>query len=449
MISSVDLSQYKCFEDKGDCAMKKIIQTVAQVLLLNIAMSGLFAQAMASSNPQTEPLLQQSNLAYSGSFRLPDAGNAYPLYSYAGRGLAYDSANNGLIISGALGANTTGEVSIPSPAVATNLGSLPISASIQGLADSLDGKIGAINPNAPSTAHIGGYLVTGNRLIISAYSNYDAMGTQVSSHFARSLDLSSTDPVLGPVRVGLQYPGFVSGYMTNVPPEWQTLLGGPALTGNCCLSITGYQSNGPAASSFDPAKIVTASAISATPLVGYPHSSPLGPGWGTQNDLFNGSTNITGIVFPFGTRSVLFFGVQGTGPFCYGPGTPSVSLAGQIVAGTNGEPWCYDPVNSSKGPHAYPYVYQVWAYDANDLLAVKNGSKAADQIQPYAIWHLMLPYVTATSPTSILGVAYDPNTNRIFIAQGRIDNSYSPIIDVFTITDSATYPKSPTDVSVH
>ena len=49
---------------------------------------------------------------------------------------------------------------------------------------------------------------------------------------------------------------------------------------------------------------------------------------------------------------------QGTGTFCYGEGAT-----------------CNDPTDSSKGNHAYPYQYQVWAYDANDLAAVKAGSK--------------------------------------------------------------------------
>ena len=35
-----------------------------------------------------------------------------------------------------------------------------------------------------------------------------------------------------------------------------------------------------------------------------------------------------GVVFPVGGRSVLFFGTQGIGEFCYGEGTDDPTLAG-------------------------------------------------------------------------------------------------------------------------
>ena len=82
-----------------------------------------------------------------------------------------------------------------------------------------------------------------------------------------------------------------------------------------------------------------------------------------------------GLVFPAGTRSVLFFGKQGVGTFCYGPGTSNQALVGTIAPGFV-DPYCYDPVDDSKGTHAYPYIYQVWAYDANDLAAAKAGQSA-------------------------------------------------------------------------
>src|SRR2546423_14916678 len=80
------------------------------------------------------------------------------------------------------------------------------------------------------------------------------------------------------------------------------------------------------------------------------------------------------MVFPSGTRSVLFFGPHGLGSYCYGTG------------GTAGD--CYDPDDGPKGIHSYPYRSQVWAYDANDLVAVKAGQKQSYQVMPYAVWQL-------------------------------------------------------------
>ena len=52
------------------------------------------------------------------------------------------------------------------------------------------------------------------------------------------------------------------------------------------------------------------------------------------------------------TRSVLFFGTQGTGPFCYGEGTDQQGLAGSPTP--DGTTWCYDPDDSSKGNPRLP-----------------------------------------------------------------------------------------------
>ncbi len=192
---------------------------------------------------------------------------------------------------------------------------------------------------------------------MTGYSYYDGAGTQRYSHFSRPLSLTTTGQVTGPFKLTGPDVHWVSGYMGLIPPEWQSSLGGPALTGNCCLAIASVQSNGPSVSVFDPTTIASGS---AKVVVGYPLGSELGPGEATTNTLYNLTTKVRGVVFPTGTRAVLFFGRHGTGTYCYGTGDE-----------------CNDPADDSKGTHAYPYRYQVWAYDANDLLAVKNGYEAA------------------------------------------------------------------------
>jgi hypothetical protein len=209
--------------------------------------------------------------------------------------------------------------------------------------------------------------------------------------------------------------------MALIPSEWQSQFGGPALTGNCCLAIVSLQSSGPAASVFNPSNVGTGNPVSAAPVVGYPDAHPLGTGWGTTNPLFNGTTQIRGLVFPVGTRSVLFFGRHGVGTFCYGTGAE-----------------CNDPADNSKGTHAYPYKHQIWAYDANDLVAVKNGAKPQWEVTPYAVWNFSLPFENANSGHAIGGAAYDPQTNNIYISQQCVDTGCAPIIHVFMVTGSTT-----------
>lgn len=398
----------------------------------------------------SEPLVQKANLVYEGAFRLPQIpceSGSDACFGWGGIALAYDAAHNSLYLVGNPQGELTAEVSIPPLVNSTNLSDLNTATLIQPFTDAANGRRNAVNPTDPNAQLIAGQLVYDGRLILAIESYYDGDGTQTTSHFARSLDLASATPFVGPITVGSQYPGFVSGYMTTIPSEWQSLFGGPALTGNCCLNIIAEQSNGPAISVFDPDKIGVSNPVPAVALVGYPHYAALATPWNTQSDLFNGTTIITGVAFPPGTRSVLFFGRQGTGPFCYGPGTSDPSLAGTIVTGTASEPWCLDPADSDKGTHAYPYAYQVWAYDANDFLAVKNGSKRQYDVRPYAVWSFHLPFENAQGPHKLGGTAYDQKNGLIYVSQECADTACNPIIHAFKVDLSAP-PAAPRQIRV-
>jgi hypothetical protein len=290
---------------------------------------------------------------------------------------------------------------------------------------------------------IGGLLVADDALVGTAFGYYDAGNVVVLSHFTSTLDLAATGDFAGMFEVGsapaIPNPAFVDGYMGHIPAEWQSEFGGPALTGNCCLSIISRTSLGPAVSVFDPAQLGSVDPVPATPLVGYPIDHPTLGTYGDQGDdvLFNGSMAIHGVVFPRGTRTVLFFGRRGTGKFCYGEGVsdPALDL-------TNCDPaypdvlCCYDPASSSKGGHSYPYVYLALAYDALELLQVKAGQKQPWEIVPYAEWQLTLPF--AQEGADLLGAAYDPDTQRIYLSQDGGDRpgccGYLPVVHVYQVS---------------
>jgi hypothetical protein len=286
--------------------------------------------------------------------------------------------------------------------------------------------LNSINPSDPNSKKIGGHLVFGDRLIVTGFSSYDGEGSQSGSHFARPLSLSTTGQVIGPVAVGPRV-HFTSAYMTLVPPDWHSRFGGPALTGNCCRSVIGNQSYGPAVSVFNPNDIGQSDPVSTTDLLYYTSDNQLGPGQSSQNPYFNLTTRVEGVVFPQGSRSVLFFGSHGIGPYCYGTGAD-----------------CGDPAKSAKGTHAYPYVYQVWAYDANELLEVKNGNRAPYDVEPYRIWEMNWPFETNGSHL-IGGTAYDERSGRIYISQPRGEEKL-PIIHVFSV-NLPLRPMEPTDLT--
>jgi len=144
------------------------------------------------------------------------------------------------------------------------------------------------------------------------------------------------------------------------------------------------------------------------------------------NAIFIQSDAVVGIAFPKGTRSVLFIGTHGQGEYCYGPGTEDQQKHG--MPDGEGNVYCYDLVSSSKGTHAYPYVHQVWAYDAEDLLAVKAGQKQSWEVVPYATFQL--DGINKDGGASIAGAAFDPATGRLFVTERYGDN---PRVHVFQI----------------
>jgi hypothetical protein len=410
--------------------MQNVLKTASLFLLIALPVGCTFLAGQSSA----QVLLRQSDLVYQGAFRLPQGDFGSPQYSgfnYGGTALGYNPARNSLYIVGHDWYQLSAEVSIPQIINSTNLNSLATATVLQPFSDSLEGKIASINPTDTNAKKIGGHLVYGGALYVAAYSYYDGGATQSSSHFVRPTNLSTTGQVNGPYRVGTIGPRYVAGYMAPVPQDWQSAFGSPALTGQCCLSIISTTSQGPAVFGFNPADLGSKNPIPATPLVEYPPEHPTLGAWGgngTPNPVYNMSTAVRGLVFPQGTRSVLFFGSTGLGVPCYGAGTSDPSLDRQPVPGESGVIYCYDPDNRSKGCHAYPYGAFVWAYDANDLLAVKNGQKNPWEVTPYATWSPNFP----TGGYQVNGAAYDPSTGRIYVAVMWEDGSM-PLIHVLKV----------------
>lgn len=377
--------------------------SVTVLVLLGVFLFSVQSPPGLAQSPTSLPLVQQGNLRYLGSFGLPrndGSGVAAGDLAYGGTAMGM-SASGGLFVAGHDQTQRLCEVSIPA---------LGGTATIrQRCVDVTEGRMLQIDNEG---IKLGGSLVYNGRLIVSAFSFYDADGDQVTSHFVSGTTLASTGDVTGPVRVGTAPAGFVSGYMGLVPAEWRALLGGPALTGNCCIPIISRTSSGPAVSVFNPDDVGRVSPVPARQLLGYPLATPLANA-DTANPYYTRADNIGGVAFPPGTRSVLFIGRHGTGLPCYG-----------LASECNN-----DKANIYKGEHSYPYAMQVWAYDANDLLAVKNGTKQPSQLRPYAT--LRLPEINSSGTASIAGATFDPATRRLYVSE-RYEES--PRVHVYEIT---------------
>ena len=380
----------------------------------------------AQSDPSSLPLLTESSLQYLGGFRLPAGQTNGVDFSFGGRVIALNPEGPSMFVASLRG--SVAEVTIPVPVHSANVSELPIASLVQPFADPTEGHLRDV---ASIGVNITGLLVFGKRLYGAASIYYDASNSQSVSHFSRSLRLdeksfSGWSRVWDAGRVG-----YVSGMMALVPSEWQARLGGPAVTGQCCIPIVTRTSVGPAAFAFDPVKIGQPT-VSATPLVYYTmDQATLGP-WEGSNPTYGATTMIQALTVIAGSRTMLYLGSNGMGPHCYGNGSANKALHG--TKGTDGATVCYDPTNNSKGSHAYPYRSQIWAYDLNDLAAVKAGKKKPWQVEPYGVWPLTFP--TSESSMRLGGVGYDAERQIIYVAQLGADSERQanrPVMHAFQI----------------
>lgn len=348
---------------------------------------------------EAAPVVGAASLVYEGAFRLPGGMFNTSRFGWSGRALSFSAERQSLFLIGHEQHQQAAEITIPEIRSETVWTSYDVAGVKQGFFDPIDGKRAEVLRGDPNGLHIGGLLPYNGRLLANAVLIYDSAYVQKQSIFVSGFDLSQPKDALGPFAVTGPMTGYVAGYMGVIPMAWRQLLGGPAFTGNCCINIIGRTSYGPAAFSFDPDVTGKVEPVPTNPLVYYTATQPLAP-FNGKSEQFNGTTRIAGAVMPDGTRSMLFFGTQGLGEFCYGTGAT-----------------CKDPMYADNGTHAYPYVHRVWAYDALQLAQVRAGRLEPWAVKPYATWTLEVPMVR--HEFGFRGVTYDPGTGRILVAARR------------------------------
>jgi hypothetical protein len=402
------------------------VSYVLMAVVAMIALQGSIPRTTLaqSSDPSLLPRLAFTDLAYAGAFRVPAGSINGETLGGGSAALAFNPHGPSLFIT-SLGSQVA-ELSIPTPAVTNNLDEMPFAQFLQGFGDPVEGHLGQVG-------HVGAFIISlvvhNNRLYGTASIYYDALNEQRISHFYRGLNLKSSNfqgfsQVWEPAKTG-----FVAGNLALVPEEWRQALGGAMVSGQCCVPIVTRTSWGPAAFAFDP-NAIGQGAVPASPLLYYTQDHPTLGQWGSSNEYYGESTEMGGLVIVAGTRTALYFGRNGIGPACYGHGTADASLAGKTAS--DGALWCYDPTSPYKGTHAYPYRYQIWAYDLNDFAAVKAGTKSPWEVRPYDVWPFDLP--TPEARVSIGGVAYDAEHQAIYLVQNYADpNESRPIIHVLNV----------------
>lgn len=387
--------------------------------------------------PQQQPLVQPGDVTYLGTLRLP-AGIGNPNALAVDGDLMYVGTYFGVKPDNS---NTAGVAVVRVPAGGLGAATLVAPPAL------VPNTIKCHRGGTYNDVIIGGILPRPGGLVVAGFTYYDGGGGQTRSHWAGP----TPDKLAGPFTMEVSDVGkysagseswfrssMVGGYMGTIPPEWQALFGGAALTGQCCIPIIFRTSLGPCASVFDPSQVGAIEPIPSKMIVGYPYEHPtLGTFEDNPPKQFYGAADQLGsVAFPAGTRSVLFTGRHGDTK-CYGPATDDPTLVGTVFGG-DPLPRCFDPFDPMRGNHGAPYRPSMWAYDAAELLAVKQGAKKPWDVKPYARFDL--PGLPLNQPYYLRAGWFDQATGRYYVG----DNG-SPVIHVFKIGVGAPPPPTPID----
>jgi hypothetical protein len=413
-----------------------------------VAATAVEYRTQAQADPTTLPRIHDTSLDYLGAFRLPNTASNGHWFSFAHGQLAIDPAGNAgngsIFVTTGGGLNSRiAEVTLEEPipyASIHNLSALNMAEYIQPFSDPTEGNLLQVYPNDIDYVGIRTLMLWGDRLVGAVLHSYDANNNQRLTHFSRSKNLAQPSFSGWSAVWETAKAGWVAGSLAAVPAEWQNTLETTAVTGNCCVSIVSRSSWGPAALGFDPTLIGT-SMVPAFPLLFSTIAEHRLEAWDNPNpsELWGQTAKVGGLAMINGTRTALFFGSLGTGEPCYGVGTSDPSKHKKPIP--EGSQWCYDPTNTDAGNHAYPYRFQIWAYDLKDLADVRRGVKQPEHVEPYGVWPLGdLPSNVSTSlPNERMrpgGVAYVPQTQRLYVVTDLVDvDGYSsrPLIHVYRV----------------
>jgi hypothetical protein len=132
-----------------------------------------------------------------------------------------------------------------------------------------------------------------------------------------------------------------------------------------------------------------------------------------------------------GTRSVLVFAAGGNGMYRYGIGSGVNVNNGENVSGVR----VYDPTNTSRGEHSYPYTIRCWAFNADELEQSRLGNVLPKDVKPYAVFNFNPP-APFNGNVNAKGVAYDPATKRLFISVFSSFPGGRPGVHVYSIANA-------------
>ena len=371
------------------------------------------------------PLLQETDFTYLGSFRLPWCDGRWGYVSDRG-GLAFDATTGHLWAHEGYGVF---EFAIPDLVATTDPLHLPEATLVQPVFDPSEGHL--YTDIGSGDAKLGGILVHQDKLILASYIYFDANNAARKSHFQHAKDGTQAS-YAGLTKVGADPKtcGWVSKYMAPIPAEWQAALGGVAITGGASLPIQSRLPYGFSAGVFNPDDIDVVDPVPVFVVQGQPSDHQTWGPWDGHSEMWNANAWVNNVCLIAGTRTAIWCGAHGIGPFCYG--SPGIE--------------CTDPEQPHHGYHGYPYRYQHWLIDMYEWAEVKAGHRQPWDVLPYAYYGVTYPFTSRNH--YVIGCAYDPTECILYVMQSQVcgyDNSEPAVHGYRVNVPAAPEPPEPPD----
>jgi hypothetical protein len=356
------------------------------------------------------PRLQSTDMSYLGYFTVPQGTGA--TFSYGGMGLAMGPDGASLYYGGHAFEQALGRISIPA---------IGGTASIITQPTGVPGSTGGEN-----ATELAGALVWNNRLLVTKRNKYSA-GAYNGVITAGSTSISG----FGPMRGFAGRDGHFFGYMGIIPPEWRSAFGAPCFIGNGVMSIVSACTNGPSFYAFDPDDVNVVSPVPNFECMAFPYPNAIASP-NSANNTFSRADYDNAMIFPDGFRTVLWI-------HRHGYGSPTYKID--------------DGCGGKDGEGAAPYRRQVDAFDVNDLLAVRNGTKRPYEVRPYAWWVLPGPTDNCSRLSGYRDGGYcftwDPASRRMF---GVVDQGENRRVHVWRLAaggaTTSPPPAAPSNLKV-
>ena len=360
-------------------------------------------------NPTDLPLFTLDDLQFEGAFRVDGGKYGASNMNYTDGQIEYNPERHSMFMIGHdWDDGAIAEFRVPPLVKSSTLSDLnSTGAPLQAFAQSPLGR--ATNGNPQGLNRITGLRLfpgtNGPQLMINAVEWYDAPGdnTHTTLMLRNPNDLAAS-------RVDGFFTlaggaGHTAGWISPIPAEWQSLLGGTYVTASGgAMSIVGRTTVGPAMFVFNPERDLLGSnvpnPIPTTRLLDYSiYDQWLHPDYYNEsrtNDLWTAESGaLYGLIVP-GTRTYLAVG--------HSAGHESgIQYKGTDLCGnTCGGP-CPKDCNDK-------YLYY-WAYDLRELLLVKSGQQAPHEVRPYAYGKWPSPF----GSTKLGGGTFDAATGTMYL----------------------------------